>query len=129
MSRKGGPIAADRLLSFFERIEKAQKRLADVNDELKVAYERLAAELGVDPGITYIVVGDVGRVKIGRTKNLEARISALQTAHGIQLRLLRQIPIDCEKALHKRYAHLRLKGEWFTFDPEMLTVTLEEILA
>jgi len=71
---------------------------------------------------TYIIrAGASEFVKIGRAFQPEARMASLQTAHYETLCLLRVIKGDAEKAFHLRFASLRVRGEWFKFDPEMLT--------
>lgn len=72
----------------------------------------------------YIIrAGEHGPVKIGRTDDVHARLADLQASHHELLVLLRVIdtPFDAEPILHRRFSHLRLRGEWFSFDEEMLT--------
>lgn len=74
----------------------------------------------------YIVATDAESkvVKIGWTTNLKARMNGLQTSVSTRLTLLRVIECDIsgESWMHARYKHLRLSGEWFQLDPEMLTI-------
>jgi hypothetical protein len=65
-------------------------------------------------GLIYFV-GFGGRIKIGFTTNLERRLSALQTSCPAPLTIQATIPGTRleEKRLHKRFAHLKLSGEWF----------------
>lgn len=74
---------------------------------------------------TFIYVlrrGDAGPVKIGVSKSPEARLAKLQTACAEPLALLRVLPggQEREAALHARFAHLRLEGEWFRPDEDLL---------
>lgn len=74
----------------------------------------------------YIIrAGDAGPVKIGWTDDVEARRKQIQVSHHEPLCVVRLI-IDgrrqTERWLHKRFAALRLVGEWFQFDPDMLVV-------
>jgi hypothetical protein len=73
---------------------------------------------------TYIVLNSKGAVKIGFSTNLDARLAALETSSGERLSVLRTIPggSSTERWLHKRYAPLRLMGEWFTFCPSMMEI-------
>lgn len=66
---------------------------------------------------------DGGPVKIGLASLPTHRLSALQTSSAAKLKLLRLLDGggDAEYDLHNRFAHLRIRGEWFTFVPEMLT--------
>lgn len=73
---------------------------------------------------TYIIrAGDSGPVKIGKADNPHDRLAALQTGHPDELVLLRVVDtdFDCEDIFHERFARLRIRGEWFQFDPEMMT--------
>jgi len=70
-----------------------------------------------------IQAGDGGPVKIGWSTDVDDRLRAIQTGSPVALALLRTIdahPIG-ERLLHQQYAHLRQRGEWFTFCPTMLT--------
>lgn len=68
--------------------------------------------------------GEKGPVKIGRGANAEARRRALQTAHPRPLVMLREIEGGrlVERWMHDRFSRLRLYGEWFRFEDEMLTI-------
>lgn len=71
----------------------------------------------------YFIQDVAGRaVKIGYSHNPERRLGQLQSARGSKLKLLVTIPGNRsdEHALHKRFAHLRLEGEWFREDAELM---------
>lgn len=70
-----------------------------------------------------IRAGDDGPVKIGVSGNIKKRVATLQGAHPRQLTLLRVVDgtFSTEKQFHSRFSHVRLAGEWFAFDPDMLT--------
>ena len=55
------------------------------------------------------------RVKIGFTQNLAQRLHSLTTANHRPIELITSWPApkEAEKALHARFADLRVKGEWF----------------
>lgn len=74
--------------------------------------------------VYFIRMGDDGPVKIGYTKDVPARMNALQTASPYPLVLMRQIPggAAAEHWLHRLFADLRLQREWFQYDPRMATV-------
>lgn len=66
-------------------------------------------------------------VKIGRAKNVERRLKSLQTAHPYELKVIKTIKVkagkaakDLENSLHQKFDHLRLSGEWFKAEPELL---------
>lgn len=61
-------------------------------------------------------------VKIGISIEVRGRLSGLQTANARPLLVAGVIPYggqDFEAALHKKFAHLRAKGEWFKIAPEL----------
>jgi len=64
------------------------------------------------------------RIKIGYAEDVAARVKTLQTGSPVPLTLLAAFPGDraTEAALHRRYAHLRVAGEWFRADPDLLTI-------
>lgn len=55
------------------------------------------------------------RVKIGFTKNIAQRLHSLKTANHRPIELLASWPAPQaeEKALHARFADIRVSGEWF----------------
>lgn len=60
-------------------------------------------------------------IKIGVAKNIERRKSALQTGNPLELRLLGWITsgddFQLERELHRHFAHVRARGEWFEIEP------------
>ena len=70
--------------------------------------------------VIYFVQGDT-HVKIGRTTNLTVRLTALQAASPVPLRLLATLTEGAtdEATLHRRFAHLRVHGEWFQQTAEL----------
>ena len=85
---------------------------------------------------TYFVRAGVdGPVKIGCVMSedpvdaeaaVRTRIASLQTAHPDPLTLLRTVEggVETERFFHKHFAALRVRGEWFTFTAEMLTLAV-----
>jgi transcriptional regulator with XRE-family HTH domain len=63
----------------------------------------------------YFISSERGYIKIGFSKHVYDRLKALQIANGEKLTLLKFYPgtKKQEKALHKRFKKLHLKGEWF----------------
>ncbi len=72
--------------------------------------------------IYFIQAGELGPVKIGHGTNPRRRLHNLQIGSAEPLRLLgiREGDEEEERHLHQRFAHLHIRGEWFTFSPEML---------
>ncbi|MCY0930895.1 GIY-YIG nuclease family protein [Streptomyces sp. H27-H1] len=71
------------------------------------------------PVRTYLVgVEGSPQTKIGRTTGaLKSRVSQLQTSHHARLLPLLDVEGDYERALHERFAHYRVRGEWFDLTP------------
>jgi hypothetical protein len=73
--------------------------------------------------VYFLRSGASGPIKIGFTGNTPmARLSALQTGNPEPLRLLAAIPgvREDEQRLHERFAHIRIGGEWFRAEPDLL---------
>jgi hypothetical protein len=70
----------------------------------------------------YFVQGILGAIKIGTTTDMPARIDALQTANPEKLKVLGWCPGGhrVERALHRRFARHRIRGEWFRPARELL---------
>jgi hypothetical protein len=82
-------------------------------------YERWAAR----PHHVYFVqAGADGPIKIGFSRALSARIKKMRADCPYELTLLAHIDggQDVEQDLHERFAHLRLRGEWFSPGPDLL---------
>lgn len=69
-----------------------------------------------------IQCGPNGPVKIGKADDPKGRLSELQVAHWQTLTLVRvwEGSEADERALHARFADLRIRGEWFHFSRQML---------
>ena len=59
-------------------------------------------------------------VKIGRAKNVDKRLEAMQTGNSNQLEIVAKLgPFNhiqaqlFEKSLHRRFAKYHVRGEWF----------------
>lgn len=65
---------------------------------------------------------DSNNIKIGYTKNLNARRKALQTSNPNRLVILGYINGDKnkEKELHQKFNYLRVQGEWFMPKQELI---------
>jgi hypothetical protein len=78
----------------------------------------------------YIIrAGTEGPVKIGWSKRPAIRKANVQPTHYEELFVLREI--NCTRAgegmLHRYFQSRRIRGEWFTFDEEMLSVEIESV--
>jgi hypothetical protein len=66
--------------------------------------------------VYFITAREVDRVKIGYAHNPVARYRHLQVSSPVKLALEGAIPggFEKERELHRRYARVRVCGEWFT---------------
>lgn len=64
-----------------------------------------------------------GPVKIGYAASPAQRLAELQTGNHLDLRVLASFPgtLEDEAALHRRFAILRIRGEWFMDAREQIT--------
>lgn len=69
-----------------------------------------------------------GTVKIGTSTQPEQRMQTLQWQSPLDLVPLRVVPVSqgyaAEHALHVKFAHLRVRGEWFRADSDLLEFAL-----
>jgi hypothetical protein len=72
--------------------------------------------------VYFVQEGTSGPVKIGRTKDVAGARPGVQTGNPTELRHLasERATKDREKILHRKFHHLRIRGEWFTPAPELL---------
>lgn len=82
--------------------------------------------------IVYVLgIGGLPMVKIGMSKNVEVRLSSLQTSAPGRLSVLWTTPggRELEKRLHQRFDRYRTHGEWFDLTPlgDPLTVVQEAV--
>ncbi len=84
------------------------------------------------PSFVYFIQGEItGCVKIGVARDPALRLKTLQTGCAERLFLIRSLPGDrrLERWLHKRFAALRVRGEWFRFSSEMKLIEPNSDLA
>lgn len=72
--------------------------------------------------VYFIQQGDGGSIKIGYSKNPAQRLASLQTGHSESLHMRAIAPgsMAQERALHDRFSHLRVSGEWFRPDEDLV---------
>jgi len=77
----------------------------------------------------YMVQASDSLVKIGWARDVKKRVSALQIAAAHPLTVLRTIEGErhFEGILHDHFHAERVRGEWFNFRPEMLSINPAEM--
>jgi hypothetical protein len=93
------------------------KIITSGNRTLSLDGEKLARQAHF---VYFILNKDSNAIKIGRAKNLEKRMKALQTSNPVELKLIKAVQVQgCEEAqelelsLHKQFNAIRIAGEWF----------------
>jgi len=74
-------------------------------------------------GCVYFLLGRKSkRLKIGHSFHVPSRVKALQSSSPEELVVIKTIPgsQQLETRLHKKFAHLRLHGEWFRATTEIM---------
>lgn len=62
-------------------------------------------------------------IKIGISESHHMRVTGLQTGLPYSVKVIAVVPTDdpvFERRLHRKFDHLRLRGEWFEQDSELL---------
>ena len=76
-----------------------------------------------EPVFSYFIGNKLNEtLKIGRSISPGARLKHLQTGCPGKLVLYKFVPHESpftEKELHKKFAHLRVSGEWFKYTDEL----------
>lgn len=69
---------------------------------------------------TYVIFNPTTKlIKIGKSCEVEKRIKTLSTQSGCKLEVLHVFNDNRENKLHKRFADLRIYGEWFADDGQI----------
>ena len=77
--------------------------------------------------VYFILNEDSNAIKIGRAKNLARRMMSLQTSSPAKLKLIKSVSVEgareaqeLERALHQQFSEIRLAGEWFKAEANLL---------
>lgn len=123
----GESIPTRQLRRRYERLlDLPAGSLAVEKDFITVKGERREVE-AVFPDYVYLIQGvSGGPIKIGVAKQPEMRLSSMQSASPIRLRILCLFEggYGRETQLHHRFSEWRLNGEWFDENcPELAALT------
>lgn len=122
-TRYTSPLFASREQAAAELAKAIADGMVGLRAEMRKRDRAREAALVAASERVYFIQGEGGGpIKIGRAAEPYQRLSDLQTAHHETLRLLATAPLNvtAEKDLHRRFRHLRLRGEWFKAAPELL---------
>jgi hypothetical protein len=95
---------------------------AGIIEHASVRYDPTWVPLHEREGVVYFIQsGKDGPIKIGWSQDVGRRMSELQVANALPLALLGVTPgtMETESEFHARFAHLRMKAEWFKDSPEI----------
>jgi T5orf172 domain len=92
------------------------------------AYSHEGEKLAHQAHFVYFIQNeDSNAIKIGRARDLGKRIKALQTSSPAKLKILQTIQLNnskeaevLEKSLHQQFRSIRVAGEWFKAEPDLL---------
>ena len=75
-----------------------------------------------DRWVYFVQESGIGAIKIGTAKGVSARVRdmAVSTPHLLSVLAVIEGNRNAEQALHHRFRHARIRGEWFRPVPELL---------
>lgn len=113
----------EQLLNTRGRTDAQQRQLSHCLIEIFARQEGKHREPAPRGGRIYVFrVGT--RYKLGRSKDPQRRLQELRTALPDPIELVAAFPASdapaAERALHTRFAHRRIAGEWYALTPDDL---------
>lgn len=109
-------LAALTAAGLVERIDSRTVRITDLRHQ-----ER--------PGFVYVLSCEA-RYKIGAARDVSKRVANLQTGAPAPLRIVWAAEVRdmfaTERALHTRFAHRHIAGEWYALTPDDLASIAQE---
>lgn len=118
----GGATPFDEAVAEFDRRQRRAEEAYGISDGGDHDHPTV--------GVVYFVQsGDL--VKIGFSTDLRKRLKTLQTACPRPIVLLHRFQgtRDDEKRVHRRFSHLRMRGEWFAPDVVLMEFVMSKPLA
>lgn len=112
----------DNRYYFDQRRKEGLCKICERN--LNSERERRVRKAHQDAEGIYLIGDEHGRVKIGVFAFVpESRLTQLQTGNADALQLLDYVFVKdaykVEAELHEKYDHLKVRGEWFQYTPEI----------
>ncbi len=118
------PALTPLLRRAVAAMDRLRWELTPASERQAAAREREARMRAKEQSTLVYFIQDtgLGNIKIGFTKDLQERLLKLQTSAAHELKVLKSLPGGRKKeyALHKQFEHLRIGGEWFKPEPELL---------
>ena len=129
----GKNVTPTKLLIYFKNGDDLEipdfeqyfvKRLWDALDELELKQSLPTPPVfdATSNSGVYFIQGEITRrIKIGFSDQVDKRIKALETSEPLRLlHVMPNVSTDMERDLHKKFAHLRVIGEWFDGEQELI---------
>ena len=131
-------LCKDKSRSHICFRELIHKLFDNINDDTKKEYHEemetpeIQSELEnadiEDPGLVYFIKNmETNRVKIGRTTDIESRLTSLQVCNDCELKVVKTIPCTSdypseklESYIHDIFQAQHIRGEWFKLTDEQL---------
>lgn len=115
-------LSPDELACLWHGLDLVQVR--KFHGTLACRLDREVAEAALGCSVYFLIRGD--EIKIGFSKDVQARIKAL---NHVPSDVLATIPggRTTESRLHKQFAHLKIRGEWFRAADEILDTIQQEL--
>lgn len=113
-------VAKEKLSDYLPKLKEEAKGLG-VEASILVDYCQFTSFIRTaspNPnGFVYLLGCPEGYCKIGRTKNLQSRLSSIGLQLPWRIELLHSIPVSdpvwAERFLHQKFTSCRMNGEWF----------------
>lgn len=92
--------------------------MSKLEEAARIAQQAIEQDRRSGSYIYFILDGDRGAVKIGRSRNPQKRFKAFQTAHSTQLEIVGLIDGGSiiEWLIHSNFRSHRISGEWFAYN-------------
>jgi hypothetical protein len=101
--------------------EETTKSMMDEAVSLAQADDRMRAASGTSK-VYFVQEDGTGAIKIGTSKQLKKRVDELARQLPSKVKLLAMMDgcRETECVVHRRFHHVRIRGEWFRPVPELL---------
>ena len=122
-----GPLGIDDAIREYKTRNAAME--CEMRGQLRSPLARVAPRTmrpltASESGVYCIYAEDIGRVKIGVSTNIPARLKSLQCASPVPLDIYGWVRGShrVESEMHRMFARFRTHGEWFTADEAIFAV-------
>lgn len=113
---------AQKISAAWGEAKAARRELNSLRAKQRAADRRLSARRQVAQVVYFVEAEGMGLVKIGTSSDMHLRLCSIRSHSPAPIRFLKAIAGDAalEAALHNRFSRLRVRGEWFRAEPELM---------